>query len=216
VKANHSVRVRPILFSGPMVRALLDGRKTQTRRAVKPQPPERWEGARPHKIALTTDDEGAELFAYSQSAGNGDWTARCPYGVPGDRLWVRETWAHDGPDLETVRTRHEDMLPGGDSYGPYYRATEIAPDTLLWRPSIFMPRWASRITLEITDVRVERLQDISEADALAEGVTHSLSHPAGRTAAENYSWLWDDINGEGAWASNPWVWVLTFKRIEAA
>lgn len=188
---------RPILFSKPMVRAVLAGTKTQTRRAVK------------HPLLKDLPriiDMGDGWW------GNEAAQARCPYGQPGDRLWVREAWSHDAESLEQCRASAEDAM-GGGAYGPYYRATEVAPDTLSWKPSIHMPRWASRITLEVTGVRVERLQDISEADAVAEGVKNSLHLPGGRFATENYAHLWWTINGDGSWEANPWVWAVEFKRV---
>ena len=106
----------------------------------------------------------------------------------------------------------------GGSYGPYYRATEFAPDTLRWYPSIYMPRWASRITLEIISVRVERLQDISEPDAMAEGVcAGDWEYDNGEgteSARESYQRLWESINGPGSWDANPWVWVIEFKAVK--
>ncbi len=183
------MKERPILMSAPMVRAILEGRKTQTRRVYKPR-----------EVDNVEDPHGA-LFAFPT-----------PYGSPGDRLWVRETWSHDAHDLDTCRAAHEDASPG-IGYGPYYRSTEVAPDTLRWKPSIFMPRWASRITLEVTEVRVQRLQEISEDDAKAEGCEPSGS--AGfATARGLYAALWDSINGARApWPSNPWVWAITFRRL---
>jgi len=198
-----------ILMSGPMVRALLAGTKTQTRRVVRPQPPDSF-----HRNAVQlarADDEDDTLFA----VGPDGWEVRCPFGDQGDRLWVRETWSHDGPDLAAVRARHQDMLRGGITYGPYYRATETAPETLRWIPSIHMPRWASRITLEIVSVRVERVQEISEADAKAEGCepkpgTYTADFAPGYVAA--YRDLWGSLNAKRApWSSNPWVWVVEFK-----
>jgi len=203
------MKERPILFSAPMVRALLDGSKTQTRRVVKPQPEWdgkwfQWGGHKPNS-------------KYGACAGNSLSTTfwmldACPYGKPGDRLWVRETWAHDAESVEQCRAAHEDAM-GGGTYGPYYRATESAPDTLHWRPSIHMPRWASRITLEVTGVRIERLQDISEADAKTEGwPVHMPSDPRGYTSPKQwYAMLWNAINGPESWAKNPWVWVVEFK-----
>jgi hypothetical protein len=191
------MKERPILFSGPMVRALLDGSKTQTRRIAK-------------EFAGRTDLD-AILRRFPHQNG-------CPYGKPGDRLWVREAWSHDARTLEECRAAYEDALAGGTfaggTYGPYYRATETAPETLRWRPSIHMPRWASRILLEIVSVRVERLQDISEADAIAEGCKNSLHLPGGRFANENFAHLWWSINGDGAWEVNPWVWVVEFRRVQ--
>ena len=191
---------RPILFSGPMVRAIIDGRKAQTRRLVKPQPDT-------NNVAdIKLDLDG---FLYVEA---GRWCQRCPYGIPGDRLWVRETWA------DTM----------GDPPEAIYRADgERHPSSALkWRPSIFMPRWACRLVLEVTAVRVERLQKISEADAKAEGcaakdlVTHKgtmgpfdaeLTQNAA-TAKEAYRALWNSLNAKRApWASNPFVWVIEFR-----
>jgi hypothetical protein len=181
-----------------MVRAILEGRKTQTRRIIKPQP--------------VNDGRPVQIYWKGGKSWNGEMFQNVTprYGevrghqVEFYRLWVRETWSHDGPDLETVRSRKEDMLAGGVTYGPYYRATEVAPDTLRWIPSIHMPRWASRITLEVTGVRVERLMDISEDDARAEGVE------AGPCYCIPYRRLWEQINGAGSWSANPWVWVVSF------
>lgn len=210
---------RPILFSGPMVRAVLDGRKTQTRRVVKPQPPKDAVAPLCEAGWWMWQRFNAERRHYDGRTTEKLWDCRCPYGMPGDRLWVRETWAHDGPDLETVRARHEDAFGGGMTYGPYYLATEVAPDTLRWRPSIHMPRWASRITLEVTGIRVERLQDISEEDAEAEGVHDMLGKVTpwkDRLApmiVHAFASTWESINGPGSWDANPFVWVLTFRRV---
>lgn len=130
----------------------------------------------------------------------------CPYGTPGDRLWVRETWFCDNPaTAQDALSRME---------GVYFKATEASPHLFKWRPSIFMPRWASRITLEIAGVRVERLQEITEEDARAEGVdAHPPSAIDDRIYRRPFEVLWDSINGKiYPWASNPWVWVIEFKR----
>ena len=209
---------RPILFSAEMVRAILEGQKTQTRRKMKPakaKRPKRW----------LIDD----------AAVNG---LVCPYGQPGDMLWVRETWAHyqtvnhvwrsegrafdevsdglagyraDGHDsIEDFRA-HVRLMSGCD-------LEHVIINGDRWRPSIHMPRWASRITLRITDVRVERLQDISEDDARAEGC-----EPVGwidetdvgmSSYREGFTRLWNTINGVGAWEANPWVWVIEFERVK--
>lgn len=180
------MKERPILFSGPMVRAILNGTKTQTRRIVKPQPV--------HIDGLGT------VMNPSVITGNS-----CKHGKPGDTLWVRETWAHralrvSGPEGYGCPVFRADDVDRRLPSGPYNRVDR-------WRPSIHMPRWASRITLQITAVRVERLQDISEEDAIAEGVEFG--------AKESYRTLWDSINGAGAWDANPWVWVIEFKRVKA-
>ena len=212
---SYEMKERPILFSAPMVRAILDWRKTQTRRVVKPQPPDDIglpigvDLYSPTCIGKNGDEyPGDEIFgAYSEC---GEWGVKCPYGQPGDRLWVRETW---GP------------CDGGVCYRADEDAGSVAlPDDGRWTPSIHMPRWASRITLEITGVRVERLQDISEADAIAEGVPAvssggvTLFTTTGvncfQAAKGAYAALWESINGPGSWDANPWVWVVEFRRID--
>lgn len=180
------MKERPILFSAPMVRALLAGTKTQTRRMVKPQPRILAGELLCWKDDALTDDQMAEL---------------CPYGQPGDRLWVREAWM----DLRGV----------DGAVGPcMYRATfGNAPDGGKWRPSIHMPRWASRITLEVTGMRVERLQDITRGDAMAEGCPFPNLQD-GDSPVRWYEYLWRAINGPDSWDANPWVWVVEFKRME--
>ena len=200
------MKERPILFSAPMVRALLAGTKTQTRRIFKPDRMTWDANGRYTTYAM----RGGEL----STTGSGpfkpsSWLHYCPYGQPGDRLWVRETFARiDGQTRPWIETDYQATYTHGDRLG----------DTLgikkRWTPSIHMPRHASRITLEVTGVRVERLQDISEADAIAEGVRNSLHLPGGRFARENFEHLWWTVNGDGSWESNPWVWVIEFKRVE--
>lgn len=188
-------RARPIIFSAPMVRAILADEKTQTRRVCSGN----W------LRCLDPDDEDDRWTA----------TLACPYGWPGDRLWVRETLYTSDGDV-------------------FYRADDLAvdcddqPETDHWKlsgqtiPSIFMPRWASRITLEITDVRVQRLQAISEADAQAEGVTAALfaqlwpSLPLPPAADHAFAHLWDSINAKRGfgWDANPWVWAISFRRVQ--
>lgn len=187
-----------------MVRALLAGTKTQTRREVK-SPTGTFELnstlSNPKQCWLNVTDSNEEAIR----------PLLCPYGQPGDRLWVRETWR---------------ILPDGSyTYGANYTEEEAAINK--WKPSIFMPRWASRILLEIVSVRVERLQDISEADAVAEGIERvgeMLGLPAWKdytcgtmltSAVNSYHTLWKSINGTGSWQANPWVWVVEFKRIDS-
>lgn len=182
---------RPILFSGAMVRALLDGTKTQTRRAAKTP-------ASYKKIGWTCPPDGPVSPPIH-------W---CPYGKIGDTLWVRETWAYRILAMSAER----------DEDGPYVYAADDPPlDQRLcarWRPSIHMPRVACRIKLEITDVRVERLQDISEADAKAEGWPGTLTSPYAISYPKIwYKQLWQDINGRESWDQNPWVWVIGFKVV---
>lgn len=211
-------RERPVLFSAPMVRAILEGRKTQTRRVVKPQPPF-WMQAHLNsgfrQIRNLYDNVwGAGCAEGSAFACRSEDTIRCPYGTVGDRLWVRETWA---------RTTDYDGQFLLDGVKALYRATPVVEPSR-WRPSIHMPRWASRITLEVEAVRVERVQYISEADAMAEGVEriefgpHEIAglpvHPMTSSYAEAFGKLWDSINGKShPWDANPWVWAITFRRM---
>ena len=206
-----------------MVRAILAKTKRQTRRVVKPQPyidPQGnacWNGSN-----FGQDGRGPHIQSLaSPIPSSKTGRVRCPYGQPGDRLWVREAWSHDAESLDQCRASAEDAM-GGGAYGPYYRATEVAPDTLSWKPSIHMPRWASRITLLITSVRVERLQDISEADALTEGIVATRggyglpdgSHYHAADPRESYWSLWEAINGKGSVEAKPWVWAVAFKHIK--
>lgn len=267
------MKERPILFSAPMVRAILAGTKTQTRRAVKPVG---------NDEAIVMLDHGKGWCPYRSNDGEGSFhtvkrggeyyleqtPVECPYGKPGDRLWVRETWRigawnendgtlcidyRDGPRKEWIDIP-EIADPDGDVFRRYWEQSsddaeraglkcdeegkytwEPGQSPCRWRPSIHMPRWASRITLEIVNVRVERLQDISEADAISEGITTiwpdgpradggpnhytikvdycSYNAP---TATGVYAMLWDVINGPGSWAANPWVWVVEFRRVDRA
>jgi hypothetical protein len=216
-----SIVERPILFSAEMVRAILDGRKTQTRRVMKPQPYVDANGnARWKNINFGQDLKRAPLFKALASPIPCSSTKRvlCPYGKPGDLLWVRETCAIVGSvDPGWVLYRASGYEAECERYGfdrPY-------PDEKLvrWHPSIHMPRWASRITLRITDIRVERLHEITEDDARAEGCPYSAEW-AGRfadrdeTAKTWFKSLWNKIKGPGAWDENPWVWVVSFERVE--
>lgn len=202
------MKTRPILFSGAMVRALLDGSKTQTRRIVKPQPFHD-DGYHDGDIQFAmfrprgTDDPLYAEFSVGAVGGGGCKrdVAKFPYGQPGDRLWVRETclgWWN--------------TADGSFSHVAAYKADgyELEPGER-WIPSIHMPRAASRITLEVTGVRVERLQDISEEDARAEGWPADDSDPC-----QWYAALWEQINGKESWRLNPWVWVVEFRRVEQA
>ncbi|MDX1158409.1 hypothetical protein GOL34_25275 [Sinorhizobium medicae] len=215
---------RPILFSAPMVRALFDDRKTQTRRIIKPQPfaSGYYDGEIEINV-IPANDHYPKAFRFNANAvGGGAILEEVfePRINAGDRLWARETWQ-------------------GRAFGDYqptksslcevrYAATDPCADLdaeargYPWRPSIFMPRWASRLTLIVTDVRVERLQDISDADSIAEGVEQSAKFPgryltpAGDYAVPKvaYQRLWENINGKGAWDANPWVAAYTFSVIK--
>lgn len=200
-------RERPILFSGPMVQALLAGTKTQTRRVVKVTRRTEW---------LLRGDWADSFIT---NPGN-KLLDECPYGTKGDRLWVKEAWAYrldmdhlNGTELYDAGVREAWYWADGPGRCCNTGCNGAAGRV---RAARFMPRWASRITLEITEVRVQRLQEISEADAIAEGCRavsmHSLdcdSIPPSREFAA----LWDSINGAGSWSSNPWVWAISFRRV---
>ncbi|HBY7762737.1 hypothetical protein [Klebsiella pneumoniae] len=194
------MKERGMIFNAEMVRALLDGRKTQTRRIIKDCTVGRDPISKFIKIGKKFigcyPEDVPELIREC-----------CPYGVPGDRIWVRETWAEAGasaPDLKLYRANYPEHVPS--IYENVPPAEEIR-----WTPSIHMPRTASRILLEITGVRVERLRSMSQDDARAEGViAASGSMEAGLAFRE----LWDSIYGEESWKANPWVWVIEFKRVE--
>lgn len=229
---------RPILFSAPMVQALLAGRKTQTRRLIKDdvRDPPGMDAVHPKN---TIKHPAPYLDSYCSGPrstlnprGMSDrwcwWTRddrqclptfRAPF-VPGDRLWVKETWAA-GSIYDGMPPR--DINPGGKPgwCGIRYAATDER-NGIKDRPSLFMPRWASRLTLLVTEVRVERLQDISEADAIAEGAltvdlsTHGAPTeqgrpPLGQPPSQRFRHLWNGINGPDAWAANPWVVAVTFE-----
>lgn len=195
---------KPILFSAPMVRALLEGRKTQTRRIIKP---------RKHASIFNGDWSDS----YVLDPGNEDWRKQDISIEAGDRLWVRETWA------PLTALTHNDPGTQAIADGGFYRADDGTVDGEIskWKPSIFMPRHASRLTLTVTEVRVERLQDISEEDARAEGCPVTWDgKPYDPPSPEVDSWqgygrysyclLWSKINGPGSWDANPWVAAYTF------
>lgn len=194
---------RPIIFSGPMVRAILAGKKTQTRRVVKLQPIDILTHKPPWCNKATRIHNGKRCWFYLASVepSRGGMFC-CKHGEVGDRLWVRETWQVD---------------PCGE-WGTCYRATGHSEGckfpSHLWRPSIHMPRWASRITLAITDVQVQRVQEISHKDALAEGVEYDVSQDHGSPLCR-FQQLWDALNAKRgfSWESNPWVWVITFSVV---
>lgn len=236
------MKEHPILFSGPLVRALLRevDLKTMTRRLTQEA---RWnhradshlESVRPSWEVrggpASTCNDWVATFVGGGTMPGGRWQRHgiaCPYGAPGNRLWVRETWAPMAKSRDTRVAYRADMMvqnqtrrsgaqvdlvpwPVDNNKGRGYAVTR-------WTPSIHMPRWASRIDLEVTEVRVERLQDITEEDAKAEGVEHVSIADVPRQAAwscrQDFSVLWDKINGGKApWKSNPWVWVVSFKRV---
>ncbi|EPL2419622.1 hypothetical protein RFD13_001759 [Klebsiella aerogenes] len=209
---------RGMIFNGEMVRAILDGRKTQTRRIMKVQPePSK---SRPGDFWFSSKKLESMVHISDFAPGNSPIADYhlfiqehcCPFGAVGDRIWVRETWARYNIDQ--------------NSHDLAYRATTPAdwPEEGRWRPSIHMPRWASRILLEITNVRIERLREISQADAEAEGVGKLKkgfwkNYQPGwtefqLTARGSFATLWKSIYGDESWYADPWVWVLEFKRVE--
>lgn len=230
---------RPILFSGPMVRAILEGRKTQTRRVVNPQPEMEMDGE------ICNDGSGGYDWAPvwpegHKKAGKFMGWSDCPYGKPGDMFYVKEKhkyydWTEDGePFIQyaadgEVRLCRVDSEEWGEKIVEVWAKLSAIKNYLIqnracdqkWRPSIHMPRWASRITLEIVAVRFERLQDISEDDAIAEGIHVDVNGHA-FTSDDDIRWLgprtafcdlWQSAYGPGSWEKNPFVWVIEFKRI---
>lgn len=217
---------RGMIFNGEMVRALLDGRKTQTRRPIK------WKQTRFTEIG---EREDGSKWPWSEDAEHAcDFWHPCPFGAVGDRIWVRETFQGPLFDYDLMDSYCKDPTPFEKPEFCVYKADGVpapefydADDELhcCWRPSIHMPRWASRILLEITDVRVERLNAISEEDARAEGIIDGgclncgEPEPCGCAnpepdATDAFAYLWQSIYGQENWNANPWVWVIEFKRVE--
>ncbi len=215
------MKEHPILFKGEMVTAILEGRKTQTRRLIKPQP-------------FSTADGSWHIELNPRVGFNSQRTLRnmlpyhCPHGQPGDRLWVKETWAiicNAALPLCSCETDEERKVNHyveyrADTGNPYpgewpedeAKGNDEAPK---WKSSMFMPRWASRITLEIVNVRVERLQDIDNHESWKEGIQEFGKWIENEgVARDEYARLWNRINGAGSWEENPWVWVVEFKRVE--
>lgn len=238
------MKERPVIFNGEMVRAILDGRKTQTRRVMKHQPKQHdhknydtapWSDAPPAYYNVNSADWACK-YCGEGIGFDGRSVYRCPFGQVGDRLWVRETWgvvSHDFDENERIidwvpdrpaTAIHE--MPFGNGY--YSGHAIYAADgeftwgdddghgeRSCWKPSIHMPREACRILLEITAVRVERLNDISQEDARAEGVAPSqhIITPPEALYRVGFLKLWQSIYGEESWRANPWVWVIEFRRV---
>lgn len=209
------MKERGMIFNGEMVRAILDGRKTQTRRPIK------WKQTRFTEIG---EREDGSRWPWNEDAEHAcDFWHPCPFGAVGDRIWVRETWQaiHDYCDENghVDERRYARSIPRhrGNYWHPVYEeawGNESREDREFpWRPSIHMPRWASRILLEITDVRVERLKSISDGDAIREGCS-TADMKSGDCVADVFARLWASIYGDESWNSNPWVWVIEFKRVE--
>ena len=195
-----------------MVRALLAGTKTQTRRVVKPQP-KGTSDPEEDRIYLWPESPSGWQMSHIDGAGvYSHQVVTCKQGMPGDRLWVKETWKaweRESDGLDHILYRADDakvVIPNSIEC-----ADQIVGKFDCWHPSIFMRRWMSRITLEITGIRVERLQDISDADAQAEGFPY---HPMQLEGAKRrwYRELWESINGPGSWDVNPWVWVIGLRN----
>ena len=210
------MKEHPIIFNTEMVKAIQDGRKTQTRRLSGlekiNETPDKWE------LCTTAEewdgklDDAAAVF-FPVGNFNEGWAEVpfCPYGQVGDRLWVRETWA--------CARRQDDLPPREVSQETGFLAYKACPEDISyclagkWRPSIHMPRWASRITLEITGIRVERVQDISESDCMKEGLDMSDVEYKPFGDVVKFKSLWDSINAKrGSWADNPFVWVVEFTK----
>ncbi|EBN0009906.1 hypothetical protein F2V30_18825 [Salmonella enterica subsp. enterica] len=200
------MKERGMIFNGEMVRAILEGRKTQTRRPIK------WKQTRFTEIA-ERDDGSLWPWAEDCERGGDIWFT-CPFGEVGDRIWVRETFrVHSrATDVATLVYRASVRNSWTEQTHRVPVAVCNKPATPeKWTPSIHMPRWSSRITLEITDVRVERLNSITESDAEAEGVTDT---GFGDLLVDGFRYLWKSIYGDDSWQANPWVWVIEFKRVE--
>lgn len=222
------MKERGIIFNAEMVRAILDGRKTQTRRIMKPQPKLSENGGTwwPSNICQSMINI-EEMMQDNEGVWAGIAGIACPHGGVGDRLWVRETWMPDAPrdgtwgDVEFYGCKDSQlsMIPERFRKSEYciHRASWGGDELVGWTPSIHMPRWASRITLEITDVRVERLNDISNDDAKSEGCWYGRGGGVpdkALTPSNQFPTLWEEIYGDGSWSSNPWVWVIKFKKVE--
>lgn len=203
---NSEIKERPIVF-GPIVRAILDGSKTQVRKPVR------------NSGDMEFDNNDSHFGPYWEPYAAGDATGedakvRCPCGIPGERLWVRETWGVFS-DLGFSDTSWAGIKELPDGWSLAYRADHVdpvngdGPHIPFWRPPIHMPRWASRILLEIVDVRVERVQEISDEDAWAEGCEPSDCNPV-----EWFRYVWESDNGASSWDANPWVWAISFQRLK--
>ncbi|ADU71514.1 hypothetical protein [Pantoea sp. At-9b] len=228
------MRERGMIFNADMVRAVLNGSKTQTRRIMKVQPESNQFGLSRVRASTKRSDIGKYYWSESNATGHHIRSEMfsCPFGAVGDRLWVRETWWQAGygyarypDDDEYAWTGSRRILFAADGNPPnepnpdYPKGLgggkfSAASPNRLWRkrPSLHMPRWASRITLEITGVRVERLQSMSGEDARSEGFAYEDSHLLGDI--DEFSRVWTSIYGEESWQANPWVWVIEFKRVE--
>ena len=213
------VKERPIIMSTEMVKTILDGRKTQTRRVVKDKHYSRWQidNGIPHngQDSIVVDADGETIIPisylkviYDEQADRVGGRIFCPYGSVGDRLWVKETWVEQSGDIYFKADWGED------------KPVSMVCDNIKWRSPLFMPRWASRIILEITEVRAERLQNITEQDAVDESMAGRLYWEATggllTCARDIFQWHWDSLNAKRgySWESNCWVWCISFRKIE--
>lgn len=220
------MKEHPIIFSAPMVRAILEGRKTQTRRIVKTQPANGWEFDGTYGRITSKHPKRGKFGAFIRRGVGTDFPEwdLIPhrYGAPGDRLWVKETFAEVGtldPGFIVYRADYPECVPDGLENIP-------SASAIKWKPSIHMPRSASRMTLEITNIRAARLNEISEEDARAEGgewragdaCSFGWRHDGENgfvhgSARESFRQLWESINGDDSWDANPWVWVIEFQQL---
>jgi hypothetical protein len=205
------MKEHPIIFTKPMVQAILAGRKTMTRRIVK---------GIPHEQIVKVEQQTDLLWEFDNELHDLKmWTIKCPYGKIGDRLWVRETWQH---------TRCININPEDENYGYVYKSDGQPWDDYIgwtWKPSIHMPRLASRIILEITNIRVEKLQDITKLEAINEGIEivdtipviqykdYEVANGIFCNPKNSFNSLWNTIHGKDSWNLNPWVWIIVFKKI---
>jgi hypothetical protein len=220
MESTTAVKERPILMHARSINGIMKGRKTQTRRIMKRNTPHECDGIfewYPGGVKAGFHAFNGQSSRFHVPSG---WAADyCPYGMHGDRLWVRETWAVL-PAWDDIKPR--DIPPG---YTVYLRAEDPDVAVTRWRPSIYMPRWASRLTLEITNIRVERVQDISESDCFEEGIQpmpcldcddlidlHRIDEEHIIDPRPQFQQLWDETNGKGEWTRNDWVWVIDFKQ----
>lgn len=234
----QTMRELPLLMNGAMVRAVLEGRKTVTRRVVKPQPRAGTTHYAPNWRKNFIDGHFMPMAgAYVNGGGSGEaWSdaaIRCPYGEVGDRLWVKEAWrvpasldVFSGSDIAEkcmaagyrspwapIRFEADGALNSAKDWREFGSTPgEATPGR--YRNARFMPRWASRITLEVAAVRVERLQNVDQQQAMAEGIDGEALFRAQGYAPLAFERLWESINGAGSWATNPWVWVVEFRRVE--
>ncbi|EJA2551636.1 hypothetical protein OHN11_09760 [Serratia marcescens] len=217
------MKERPVIFNGEMVRAIIDGRKTQTRRAISDR----------HLHLIDVASQVGECYPLESGIDHANsqsyYREHCPFGQVGDRLWVRETFAVLGNEDGCPIDWDGNLIKGNEkhaariykascwqepgNYGLWSIPNRDTQYEGAWRPSIHMPRWASRITLEITAVRVERLNDISDGDAIREGCS-AADMKSGDCVADVFARLWASIYGEESWRANPWVWVIEFRRVE--